>query len=50
MYKCKICKKTVGPKIPQLKVVVEKRPLPVGWEVIREIKVCPTCYGSKVWR
>lgn len=42
-YKCERCHRVVEQGIPQIKVVVEKRPTDTGWEIAREMKVCPEC-------
>ena len=43
MYRCEHCKRIIGPRIPQRKVVVEKRSREVGWEIAAELVTCPTC-------
>ena len=59
MYYCEACKKLVGPREPQNTVVMEKRRkeyvypvnleggsfqrVSVGWEIVREAKVCGDC-------
>jgi len=46
MFNCQLCKRTIGPRIPQHQVVVEKRPTNTGWEIAKEIVVCPSCSES----
>lgn len=52
-YRCQQCKRTVAPGLKANKVVVEKRPKrythpngpdSLGWEIVKEIVVCPECY------
>jgi len=53
MFKCEVCKKSIGPAISPTMVVVETRekfyPAPKdgrdgrGYETVKEIKVCPNC-------
>lgn len=47
MYKCEICKKQIEKNIPQMKRITQKRTTDNGWEIVREIKLCPECYGGK---
>ena len=47
MYKCQLCKKQIGKGIPQMKKILEKRTTEKGWEIAKEIKLCPECYGGE---
>ena len=46
MYNCKLCRRTKGPRIPQHRVVVERKLKAKGWEIAREIGVCQSCEDS----
>lgn len=48
MYKCEKCNKQVQANVPERKVVTEKRDVKYsngseGWEIVKEIRVCPDC-------
>ena len=45
MFKCQMCRKQIGKGIPQMKKILEKRTTSHGWEIVREIKLCPECHG-----
>lgn len=40
MYRCERCEKVIGPKIPQVKVVIIRR---TDGNIAKEIAVCPPC-------
>ena len=49
MYYCEICKKIISAKTRQHKVPVEFRKKVYffscwGWEIVKEIKMCPDCF------
>lgn len=44
MFRCDGCGGNTGPRIKQVRLVVEARKLaPIGWETVREGKFCPDC-------
>jgi len=50
MYICQKCKKVQSSRTPSFKEVVETREKTypkggVGTEIVKEIMVCPSCYG-----
>ena len=46
MYNCELCSRTTAPCVPQHRVVVEKRLKAKGWEIAKELAVCPSCNES----
>ena len=46
MFNCELCSRTTAPRIPQHRVVVAKRLKAKGWEIARELAVCPGCNES----
>jgi len=55
-YRCQLCNSLIGPKVRQSKVVTAKREreyrneegkVSQGWEIVRELKVCPDCIGKR---
>ena len=50
MYRCDNCDAQVQARQPQIKIVTDENKRPrtypngsVGWEIIRELNVCPKC-------
>jgi len=46
MYNCELCSRTTCPRVPQHRVVVAKRLKAKGWEIAKEMAVCPPCKES----
>ena len=46
MYNCELCSRTTKPRVPQHRVVVEKRLKAKGWEIAKELAVCLSCKES----
>ena len=46
-YICNECGETIERGIVQLKKIVERRETKNGWEIKKEKKMCPSCYGIK---
>ena len=45
-YICDICKRVQPPRTPQHKIVVQKRVMAKGWQIVKEVKVCLRCKES----
>ncbi len=47
MYNCELCSRTTKPRVPQHRVVVARRlKASGGWEIAKELAVCPPCEKS----
>ena len=46
MFGCELCNRIIGPRVPQHRVVVAKRLKANGWEIAKELAVCPSCDES----
>jgi len=45
-YICDLCKRVQPPKTLQHKVVVQRREMAKGWQIVKELKVCLRCKES----
>lgn len=46
MFNCELCGRTTSARVSQHRVVVAKRLKAHGWEIAKEIAVCPSCKES----